>query len=77
MSDASALIDLSHVIEDGMITYKGLPAPIICDFLSREQSREKELRRLQDELAAIKRQNQTAPADAKPVIQTEEVTNHG
>lgn len=39
MSDASALIDLSHVIEDGMITYKGLPAPIICDHLSREQSR--------------------------------------
>ena len=32
-------IDLSHVIEDGLITYKGLPAPIICDFLSREQSR--------------------------------------
>jgi len=34
-----ALIDLSHTIEDGMITYKGLPAPLICDFLSREQSR--------------------------------------
>lgn len=33
-------IDLSHVIEEGMITYKGLPAPIICDFLSREQSRD-------------------------------------
>ena len=33
------LIDLSHTIEDGLITYKGLPAPIICDFLSREQSR--------------------------------------
>ena len=32
-------LDLSHTIEDGMITYKGLPAPIICDFLSREQSR--------------------------------------
>src|SRR6476620_9406053 len=32
-------IDLSHVIEHGLITYKGLPAPIICDFLSREQSR--------------------------------------
>jgi len=32
-------IDLSHTIEHGMITYKGLPAPIICDFLSREQSR--------------------------------------
>lgn len=36
----STLIDLSHVIEDGLITYKGLPAPIICDFLSREASRE-------------------------------------
>jgi len=33
------LIDLSHVVEDGMITYRGLPAPVICDFLSREQSR--------------------------------------
>src|SRR5215212_2632869 len=33
------LIDLSHVIESGMITYKGLPAPLICDHLSREQSR--------------------------------------
>lgn len=32
-------IDLSHVIEDGMITYKGLPAPLICDHLSREESR--------------------------------------
>jgi len=33
------LIDLSHVIEHGLITYKGLPAPIICDYLSREESR--------------------------------------
>ncbi|HEV2948941.1 MAG TPA: cyclase family protein [Gemmataceae bacterium] len=33
------LIDVSHVIEHGMITYRGLPAPLICDFLSREQSR--------------------------------------
>jgi len=32
-------VDLSHEVEDGMITYKGLPAPIICDFLSREESR--------------------------------------
>jgi kynurenine formamidase len=31
--------DLSHAIEGGMITYMGLPAPIICDYLSREQSR--------------------------------------
>jgi arylformamidase len=33
------LVDLSHTVEHGMITYKGLPAPIICDFLSREESR--------------------------------------
>ncbi len=35
----SQLIDLSHSIEHGMITYKGLPAPIICDYLSREDSK--------------------------------------
>jgi arylformamidase len=34
-------IDLSHTIEHGMITYKGLPAPLICDYLSREASRER------------------------------------
>jgi arylformamidase len=33
------LIDVSHTIEEGMITYKGLPAPIICDFLSHADSR--------------------------------------
>ena len=33
------LIDLSHEVEHGMITYNGLPAPIICDFLSRKESR--------------------------------------
>lgn len=31
-------IDLSHTIEHGMMTYKGFPAPIICDFRSREDS---------------------------------------
>jgi kynurenine formamidase len=31
--------DLSHTIEHGMITYKGFPAPIICDYLSREDSK--------------------------------------
>ena len=34
-----SLIDLSHTIEDGMITYPGIPGPIICDYLSREASR--------------------------------------
>jgi arylformamidase len=40
MSDTNHLIDLSHTIEHGLITYKGLPAPIICDYLSREQSKQ-------------------------------------
>ncbi len=30
------LIDLSHVISDGMVTYPGLPAPTIADHLSRD-----------------------------------------
>jgi len=33
------LIDVSHTIEDGMITYKGLPAPVITDYLNREESK--------------------------------------
>lgn len=32
-------IDLSHTVEHGMITYKGLPAPVISDFMTREASR--------------------------------------
>lgn len=32
-------IDLSHTIEDGLVTYKGFPAPVVCDYLSREDSR--------------------------------------
>lgn len=39
IGEAVTRIDLSHVIESGMITYKGLPAPLICDYLSREASR--------------------------------------
>jgi kynurenine formamidase len=33
------LVDLSHEIENGMVTYRGLPAPIVCDYVSREASR--------------------------------------
>jgi arylformamidase len=33
------LIDISHTVEAGMVTYKGLPAPVICDYLSRAASR--------------------------------------
>src|SRR3982751_5441208 len=35
------LIDVSHTVEHGMVTYKGSPAPVICDWLSREASRTK------------------------------------
>lgn len=35
----SHLLDLSHDIEHGMVTYRGLPPPRVCDYLSREQSR--------------------------------------
>src|SRR6185295_7811730 len=34
------IIDVSHTVEDGMITYKGLPAPVITDHLTRERSRQ-------------------------------------
>lgn len=34
-----AWVELSHVIEDGLVTYPGLPAARICDYMSREQSR--------------------------------------
>ena len=33
-----AFVDLSHVIEAGMTTYRGLPGPQICDFWEREAS---------------------------------------
>lgn len=34
----SRLIELSHTIEHGMVTYRGLPAPLICDHFSFEAS---------------------------------------
>ena len=35
----ATIVDLSHPIEDGMITYTGLPGPKITDHLSRDASR--------------------------------------
>ncbi len=37
----SRFIDVSHDIEHEMITYAGIPGPIICDYLSREDSRDR------------------------------------
>src|SRR5437762_4543613 len=34
------IIDVCHTVEDGMITYKGLPAPVITDHLTREASQQ-------------------------------------
>jgi len=39
MSREFKLVDVSHTVEHGMITYKSLPAPVISDYLSREDSR--------------------------------------
>ena len=33
------LIDLSHEIEHGMVTYRGLPSPSISDWLTRDDSK--------------------------------------
>lgn len=33
------LIDLSHTVEHGLVTYKGLPGPVITDHMTREESR--------------------------------------
>ncbi len=35
----SRFVDVSHAVEHGMITYRGLPAPVISDHLSRPASR--------------------------------------
>ena len=36
--ETGGLIDLSHTIRDGLVTYPGLPAPTITPHLTREQS---------------------------------------
>lgn len=38
---AGRLIDLSHTIHEGLITYPGLPAPVFTPHLTREESRAK------------------------------------
>lgn len=31
-------VDLNHIIEPGMVTYKGLPGPVVCDYWTREST---------------------------------------
>ena len=37
---STTLLDLSHTIEDGLVTYRGLPAPVVCDYMSHVESRQ-------------------------------------
>ena len=37
-NSTTTLIDLSHVIEEGMATFKGCPGPHLCDYWTREDS---------------------------------------
>jgi arylformamidase len=37
---SGACVDLSHTVEHGLLTYKGLPTPVISDYRSRAASRE-------------------------------------
>ena len=61
------LIDVSHAVEHGMITYKGLPAPLVCDFLSREQSRAASTPRASSSTSARSRWSPTpAPTSTRP-----------
>src|SRR5213592_1839670 len=39
MTPHRRLVDLSRAAEHGMVTYPGLPAPLISDWLSRDASR--------------------------------------
>jgi kynurenine formamidase len=38
MTAGRRFVELSHPIEDGMITYPGLPAPVVSEYLSRRAS---------------------------------------
>jgi arylformamidase len=40
-AEARRLVDLSHVIREGLVTYPGLPAPVITPHLTRADSRAK------------------------------------
>jgi kynurenine formamidase len=38
-TESDRLVELSQVVRDGLVTYPGLPAPVISDHLTREASR--------------------------------------
>ncbi len=38
MTDQHRFVDVSHAVEHGMITYRGLPGPVISDYVTREDA---------------------------------------
>lgn len=38
MADRHRFVDVSHAVEHGMITYRGLPGPVISDYVTREEA---------------------------------------
>ena len=39
-NDKTRFVELSHAVQDGMVTYKGLPAPVVSAFRSRRESQQ-------------------------------------
>ena len=39
MSSGRRFVEISHPIDPGMITYAGLPGPVVSEHLTREASR--------------------------------------
>ena len=56
---ARELLDVSHTVEDGMMTNRELPAPIICDYLSREDSRSRYVPGIECQFGKIERSSPT------------------
>ncbi len=39
MKVTKQFVDVGHTVEHGLVTYQWLPAPVISDYLGREESR--------------------------------------
>src|SRR4029453_14170941 len=60
------LVDVSPPIEPGMVTYPGLPGPVVSDFLSREASRGKYAEGTTFAIARVDMVGNTGPYVAAP-----------
>jgi hypothetical protein len=62
--------------KDERAEWAKLPPPVRDAIARRENDRDRAVRRAQSELAELKRQSATAPAEAKPVAESKEVEHH-